>query len=69
MPSTSISKIAYDPDNRILSVWFVASGRRYDYEEVPAHVYASFRNAFSKGRFFNAVIRDNYNFRQPRERA
>ncbi|MBZ9847983.1 KTSC domain-containing protein [Mesorhizobium sp. CA14] len=37
MPSTS--KTEYDPAKRVLSVWFVASGKRYDFEEVPAETY------------------------------
>ncbi|WP_230980310.1 KTSC domain-containing protein [Oryzicola mucosus] len=48
MPSTSIRKSEYDPDTEVLSVWFVASGKRYDYEAVPAEVYAAFKAAFSK---------------------
>lgn len=51
MPSTSIRKSEYDPESKVLSVWFVASGKRYDYEGVPAEVYAAFRSAFVKGRF------------------
>jgi hypothetical protein len=64
MPSTSIRKSEYDPESEVLSVWFVASGKRYDYEEVPVEVYAAFRSAFAKGRFFNDCIRDRYPFRR-----
>lgn len=64
MPSTSIKRIDYDAESRTLSVWFVASGRRYDFQEVPPQTYAAFRNAFSKGRFFNAVIRDRFQYRR-----
>lgn len=63
MPSTSISRSDYDPETRVLSIWFVASGKRYDYEAVPPEVYAAFRNAFSKGRFFNDHIRDRFRHR------
>jgi hypothetical protein len=63
MPSTSISKSEYDPQNEVLSVWFVASGKRYDYEGVPPEVHAAFRNAFAKGRFFNDHIRDRFRYR------
>ena len=63
MPSTSIRKSEYDPESKVLSVWFVASGKRYDYEAVPAEVYAAFRNAFAKGRFFNEHIRDRFRYR------
>lgn len=60
MPSTSIGKIQYDPVSRTLSVWFVASGPRYDYHGVPRQTYERFVKAWSKGRFFNAFIRDNF---------
>ncbi len=63
MPSTSIRKTEYDPNSRVLSVWFVASGKRYDYNGVPPEVYAGFRSASSKGRFFNDHIRDRYPYR------
>jgi hypothetical protein len=63
MPSSSIRKTEYDPETRVLSVWFVASGKRYDYESVPPETYASFRRAFSKGRFFNDHIRDHFRYR------
>jgi hypothetical protein len=63
MPSTSIRKTEYDPEARILSVWFVASGRRYDYEAVPQETYDAFRQAFAKGRYFNDHIRDHFRYR------
>jgi hypothetical protein len=52
----------YDPSTKVLSVWFVPSGDRYDYEEVEAATYAAFRSATSKGRFFNKFVRDRYRF-------
>lgn len=64
MPSTSIRKTEYDPERQVLSVWFVASGKRYDYEAVPAETYQAFKNAFAKGRFFNDHIRDRFRHRQ-----
>lgn len=39
------------------------SGKRYDYENVPAEVYAAFRAAFAKGRFFNKHIRERFRYR------
>jgi hypothetical protein len=62
MPSTSIRNTRYDPATKRLSVWFVTSGRRYDYKDVAPETYAAFRRAFSKGRFFNAFIRDRHEF-------
>jgi hypothetical protein len=59
MPSSVIRRFAYEPATRGLAVEFV-SGRRYLYREVPEEVAERFRGAFSKGRFFNARIRDRY---------
>lgn len=61
MPSSVIRRFAYDPPSRALEVEFV-SGRRYRYRMVPEPVARAFRSAFSKGRFFNAYVRDRYPF-------
>ncbi|OHV86001.1 KTSC domain-containing protein [Mesorhizobium sp. ORS 3428] len=63
MPSTSIRKAEYDPANRVLSVWFVTSGKRYEFEGVPPETFAAFRSAFAKGRFFNDHIRNCFRYR------
>ncbi|WP_140536994.1 KTSC domain-containing protein [Mesorhizobium sp. B1-1-8] len=63
MPSTAIRNTYYDPSTKTLSVWFVPSGNRYDYEEVEPETYAAFKAASSKGRFFNEFVRDRYKFR------
>lgn len=63
MPSTSICRSSYDPQTKILSLWFVTSGKRYDYEAVPPEVYQAFRQAFAKGHFFNGHIRNRYRYR------
>jgi hypothetical protein len=59
MPSTVIRRFAYDEPRHALEIEFV-SGRRYCYFGVPPGVASQFRAAFSKGRFFNARIRDDY---------
>lgn len=59
MPSSVISFLRYAPDTRELKVTFV-SGRLYVYENVPPEVAAAFRDARSKGAFFNHEIRDRY---------
>ena len=59
MPSTVIRRFAYDAPARALDVEFV-SGRRYRYRDVPAEVAGEFAAAFSKGRYFNARIRDRF---------
>jgi hypothetical protein len=62
MPSSVIRFFRYAPDTRELKVTFV-SGRLYVYEDVPPEVAAAFRNARSKGTFFNHDIRDRYVYR------
>ena len=59
MPSSVIRFVRYAPDTRELKVTFV-SGRSYVYEDVPPEVAAAFRDARSKGAFFNHEIRDRY---------
>ncbi|HYD24363.1 MAG TPA: KTSC domain-containing protein [Croceibacterium sp.] len=56
MPSTVIRRFAYDRATEALDVEFV-SGRRYRYRGVPEQLAQRFREAFAKGRFFNAHIR------------
>ncbi len=63
MPSTAIRAIDYDEDSRHLRVRFV-SGQRYEYDEVPPAVHRSFVESGSKGRFFQAEIRDRYPYRR-----
>jgi hypothetical protein len=59
MPSTVIRAAHYDPDRQMLDIVFT-TGRRYLYHRVPAQEAECFRAAFSKGRYFNAHIRDRY---------
>ncbi len=61
MPSSVIRSFRYLPRERQLEIVFV-TGRRYRYLEVPEHVHAAMRQAFSKGEYFNHVIRDHFAF-------
>lgn len=63
--STAVDAIDYDPAQKALTVTFV-SGERYRYRDVPAEVYGAFVDAESKGRFFQAQIRDRYPFERLR---
>jgi lysyl-tRNA synthetase class 2 len=63
MPSTVIRHFSYRPRTRALDVEFV-SGRRYRYHGVPEGIASQFRAAFSKGRYFNTRIRDDYPFEE-----
>lgn len=57
--STAIRTIDYDHERSKLFVRF-ESGARYVYVGVPVEVCRSFLDADSKGRFFQAEIRDQY---------
>lgn len=63
MPSTAIRRFSYEPEKRTLYVTFV-SGQDYAYEDVPAEVAGGLREAVSKGRFFQANIRDRFAYRR-----
>ncbi|MCR5873936.1 KTSC domain-containing protein [Phenylobacterium sp. J426] len=57
--SAAIQDIDYDVERSKLLVRF-QSGEQYVYVGVPGEVHRSFLEADSKGRFFQAEIRDNY---------
>ena len=59
--STAITEIDFDAERGKLLVRFI-SGERYVYVGVPGEVCRSFADADSKGRFFQAQIRDRYPF-------
>lgn len=61
MPSSVIRHFRYDPEREELAVLFT-TGRRYLYHRVPPQEHEAFRAAFSKGRYFNARIRDAYDY-------
>jgi len=67
MPSTVIRSFAYDCEHEELAILFT-TGRRYLYHRVPPEAAEAFRAAFSKGRHFNAHIRDAYDFTECTER-
>jgi hypothetical protein len=68
MPSTVIRAAHYDVDRGELDIVFT-TGRRYIYHDVPPEAADRFRAAFSKGRHFNARIRDHYPFTEITEQA
>jgi hypothetical protein len=63
MPSTAITDIQYKPSSQGMVVTFI-TGRVYEYFDVPEHVASSFRSAISKRTYFNAYIRDRYDYRE-----
>jgi hypothetical protein len=63
MPSSAIHAINFDPARSELTITF-ATGRIYVYAKVPEFTFHRFARSESKGRFFNAEIRDKYRFRE-----
>jgi lysyl-tRNA synthetase class 2 len=63
MPSAVIRRYAYDRESAALDVIFT-TGRRYRYFMVPTYVADGLNEAFSKGRYFNARIRDRFPYEE-----
>ena len=61
MPSTVIRTAHYRSNEAVLDILFT-TGRRYLYHRVPPDEAERFAAAFSKGRYFNARIRDRYDY-------
>ncbi len=61
--SRSIAAIGYDDDAEVLEVEFV-TGHAYRYRGVSQDVFEDFRQAPSKGAFFNKHIKDAYAFEE-----
>jgi len=59
--SSVIADIDYDDETAELDITFT-SGKKYRYFGVPADVYSDFLDAPSRGKFFNAQIKDVYDF-------
>jgi hypothetical protein len=57
--SSHLRAVGFDPQMETLEVEFV-SGGIYQYYGVPRPVYDELMGAASKGRFFNAYIRNGY---------
>ena len=58
--SSAIHAVSYNPASVTLAIQFPSSGRWFDYFNVPDSVYQGLLVASSKGRYFNAYIRDQY---------
>ena len=58
--STAVQAAKYNLQTGTLTLWFTSGGQGYDYYNVPQRVFDGLLNASSKGRYFNAYIRDQY---------
>ncbi|RYE00192.1 MAG: KTSC domain-containing protein [Sphingobacteriales bacterium] len=61
MPSSVILKYKYDETVKALELTFV-SGSVYVYKDIPFAVFDRFRQALSKGIFFNKYIKTKFVF-------
>jgi lysyl-tRNA synthetase class 2 len=63
--SSCIAEVGYDRFDRTLAVRF-HKGSEYWYAGVPPEIHHAFLTAASKGRYFNAEVRDFYRHQRAR---
>lgn len=61
MPSSVVNSYIYFPETEVLRIIY-QSGAVYDYLKVPLAISEKFREARSKGRFLNSVIKRKFKF-------
>jgi hypothetical protein len=61
MPSSVVNSYIYTPETEILRIIY-QSGAVYDYLKVPVSIAEKFREARSKGRFLNSVIKPRFKY-------
>ena len=59
LSSAAIARVAYDEEDRTLSIWFRNSGR-YLYADVPRAIYDGLCGAGSAGAYFRACIKGRF---------
>ena len=60
-PKSSMTKrVAYSPENRVLSLTFRSGGQTHHYADVPETHYHGLHSAESTGKYFHAHIRDKF---------
>jgi hypothetical protein len=59
--SSNIESVGYDQSAAVLEIKF-RSGEVYQYANVPESIYKGLFNAESKGKYFQANIRNKYQF-------
>ena len=67
LSSSVIARVAYDEEERSLSIWFRETGR-YIYSDVPRTLYEALCKAPSAGRFYNECIKRRFPCRPDPER-
>ena len=59
--SSNVAGFCYDEANQTLTVEF-KSGSRYNYYDVPQHIFEGMKAADSKGKYLNAEIKGAYRY-------
>lgn len=59
--SSNVAGFCYDDSTQVLTVEF-NSGTRYDYYDVPNHVYEGMKTAESIGKYLNSEIKGHYRY-------
>ena len=59
LESSAVAGVGYDHINNVLTVKF-ASGKKYDYKDVPVQVYEDLVNSPSSGKFLNKEVKGKY---------
>jgi len=59
-PSEAIDSLYYNDKTKELLVGAASSGEAYVYTGVPRHVYVAFKEAVSKGFFWNKIVKRQY---------
>jgi hypothetical protein len=60
--SSNIKSIGYDKENRVLEVEFNYKNTVYNFYDVPESVYNGLMNHESHGKYFNAMIKNKYEY-------
>lgn len=59
--SSTISRMAYDENRRVLTIEF-KNGSRYEYYDIPAASFQAMRTAGSKGQYLAANIKGRFRY-------
>ena len=61
LESSNVAGFKYEESTQVLTVEF-KNGSRYDYYDVPEHIFEGMMNADSKGKYLNAEIKGHYRY-------
>lgn len=64
LSSENIQDMEYDTEKHLLVIIFKKNGRKYQYYQVPIQIWNGIKAAESKGKYFNAEIRDVFPFKE-----